>query len=368
MTGSAARTATSRLTTRLRQPGLGQLLDIVPNHMALHGRANAWWWDVLENGPASRYAGYFDIDWDPPERKLTATVLMPILADRYGRVLEAGRTASQARRRGSFVVSYADQEAAAVAAHAWTTCWPAPPTPAGSAELKAIATDLGNLPHAILTDAAAVAERHEGSEELRRKLAELRQDRADLAAAIDAEVEAINADPDRLDELLSGRTTGSPTGARPPRSCPTAGSSTSTGWPGCGSSGTRSSTTCTGLVAAWSADGSLDGLRIDHVDGLADPEGYLTRLRAAVGDDAYIVVEKILGPDEELPGSWPVAGTSGYGFLNLVSQLFVDPAGEQEPCSTAMPASPARTPASPTSATTPSSRSCPRTWPPRSSG
>src|SRR6266487_3071880 len=70
--------AYGRLTRRLTEAGLGQLLDIVPNHMALAGRANAWWWDVLENGPSSRYAGYFDIDWDPPERKLTATVLMPV--------------------------------------------------------------------------------------------------------------------------------------------------------------------------------------------------------------------------------------------------------------------------------------------------
>ncbi len=89
------------------------------------------------------------------------------------------------------------------------------------------------------------------------------------------------------------------------------------------------------LVAGLLRDGKLDGLRIDHVDGLADPEGYLTRLREAAGDGAYIVVEKILGPDEELPGSWPVAGTSGYGFLNLVSQLFVDPAGRSEPCARA---------------------------------
>src|SRR5271169_3078528 len=63
-----------RLVERLAQTGLGQVLDIVPNHMALAGRANAWWWDVLENGPSSRYAPYFDIDWDPPQRKLTATV------------------------------------------------------------------------------------------------------------------------------------------------------------------------------------------------------------------------------------------------------------------------------------------------------
>ena len=65
----------ARLTAGWREAGLGQVLDIVPNHMALAGRANAWWWDVLENGPSSRYASYFDIDWDPPQHKLAAIVL-----------------------------------------------------------------------------------------------------------------------------------------------------------------------------------------------------------------------------------------------------------------------------------------------------
>ena len=85
--------------------GLGQVLDIVPNHMAITGRENAWWWDVLENGPSSMYAAYFDVDWDPPEAKLRNTVLMPILGDHYGRVLEAGEI-DVAREEGSFTVRY----------------------------------------------------------------------------------------------------------------------------------------------------------------------------------------------------------------------------------------------------------------------
>ena len=96
------------MARQLAQAGLGQILDIVPNHMAL--RANPWWWDVLENGPSSRYARYFDIDWDPPQRKLTATVLMPVLGDHYGRVLEAGELSVE-RRGGSFIVRYHEHEA-----------------------------------------------------------------------------------------------------------------------------------------------------------------------------------------------------------------------------------------------------------------
>ena len=99
-----------RLAEHLAQAGLGQVLDIVPNHMALAGRANAWWWDVLENGPSSVYAGHFDIDWDPPQRKLAATVLMPVLGDQYGRVLEAGDLVL-GRQGGSFAVRYYEHEA-----------------------------------------------------------------------------------------------------------------------------------------------------------------------------------------------------------------------------------------------------------------
>src|ERR1017187_1628849 len=189
-----------RLVDRLAGAGLGQVLDIVPNHMALAGRANAWWWDVLENGPSSRYASYFDIDWDPPERKLTATVLMPVLGDRYGRVLEAGELAVL-RRGGSFVVAYHEHEAPLsprslddLMAHAADR--------AQSAELKQLATDLADLPHAILTEPAAMAERHFGIEELRGRLAGLWQASPELAAAVDAEVAALNRDPDALDQLL----------------------------------------------------------------------------------------------------------------------------------------------------------------------
>ena len=85
--GGAA--AHERFCTRLGEIGLGQVLDIVPNHMSL-GKENRYWWDVLENGPLSRYASYFDIDWHPQEERLRDKVLVPILADQYGRVLQDG--------------------------------------------------------------------------------------------------------------------------------------------------------------------------------------------------------------------------------------------------------------------------------------
>ena len=99
--------AHARFCEALDGHGLGQVLDIVPNHMAITGAENPWWWDVLENGPASRYATYFDVDWDPPESRLRSSVLLPILGDHYGRVLEAGELQLE-RRDATFSIRYHD--------------------------------------------------------------------------------------------------------------------------------------------------------------------------------------------------------------------------------------------------------------------
>jgi (1->4)-alpha-D-glucan 1-alpha-D-glucosylmutase len=310
-----------RLTGHLTAAGLRQVVDIVPNHVALAGRANAWWWDVLENGPSSRYASYFDIDWDPPERKLTATVLMPVLGDQYGRVLEAGDIVVT-RQDGSFAVRYYDHEAP-VSPRTLAPLLTKAAARAGSEELESLAVAFGRLPHASRTDRAAVVERHRDKEVLRARLAELGQTEPEVAAAIDAEVEALNHDPDALDDLLGQQNyrlaywrTGaeelsyrrffdieSLAGLREEDEAVFADAHR--------------------LILRLVADGTVDGLRVDHVDGLADPEGYLARLRDATAG-AYVVVEKILEEDEELPRSWPVAGTTGYEFLNHVNQLFVD--------------------------------------------
>jgi (1->4)-alpha-D-glucan 1-alpha-D-glucosylmutase len=310
-----------RLADELAGAGLGQVLDIVPNHMALAGRANAWWWDVLENGPSSVYASYFDIDWDPPERKLAATVLMPVLGDQYGRVLEAGELVVS-RQGGSFAVRYFDHEAP-ISPRTLGGLLTKAAARAGSEELESLAVAFSRLPHARRTDRAAVVERHRDKEVLRARLAELRETEPGVAAAVDAEVESLNHDPDALDELLGQQNyrlaywrTGSEeisyrrffdieslAGLREEDEAVFADTHR--------------------LVLKLAADGTLDGLRVDHVDGLADPEGYLVRLRDATAG-AYVVVEKILQDDEELPRSWPVAGTTGYEFLNHVNQLFVD--------------------------------------------
>jgi (1->4)-alpha-D-glucan 1-alpha-D-glucosylmutase len=320
--GGAA--AYGRLAGRLAETGLGQVLDIVPNHMALAGRANAWWWDVLENGPSSRYASHFDIDWDPPQHKLAATVLMPVLGDHYGRILEAGELAVE-RQGGSFTVRYHEHEMP-LSPRSLDGLLTRAAERSGSAELDAVAAALGRLPHAHRTDPAAVAERHHDKEVLRDRLAGLCAEQPAVAAAIDAEIDALNGDADALDQLLGQqnyrlaywRTAAEELSYRRFFDIETL-------------AGLRvedeavfeaTHRVILGLVA----EGTVDGLRVDHVDGLADPQGYLDRLSDATGD-GYIVVEKILAPGEELPGSWPVAGTSGYDFLTHVNQLFVDSRG-----------------------------------------
>ena len=253
----------ARLSARLAELGLGQVLDIVPNHMAVGGRANAWWWDVLEHGAESRYADYFDIDWAPPQPELAGLVLVPVLGDHYGRVLEAGELT--VRVRG---------ETASLHYH--------------EHELPLARRTLDGLTPAV---AEALNRDHDGLDALLRRqnyrLAHWRTAAAELnyrrffdivsLAGVRVEDPQVFADTHRL---------------------------------------------VLGLVR----DGTVDGLRIDHVDGLADPEGYLRRLHEATGG-CYLVVEKILESGEDLPLSWPVAGTTGYDFLNAVNQLFVDQAG-----------------------------------------
>jgi (1->4)-alpha-D-glucan 1-alpha-D-glucosylmutase len=314
-----------RLTGRLAEAGLGQVLDIVPNHMALAGRANAWWWDVLENGPSSVYASHFDIDWDPPQRKLAATVLMPVLGDQYGRVLEAGELVLE-RQHGSFTVRYHDHQAP-ISPRTLGGLLIKAAARAGSEELESLAVAFSRLPHAHRTDRAAVTERHRDKEVLRGRLADLCEASPEVAKTIDAEVEAVNTDPDAFDDLLGQqnyrlaywRTGAEELSYRRFFDIETL-------------AGLRVEDEAVfsdthRLILSLVADGSVDGLRADHVDGLADPEGYLARLRDATGA-VYVVVEKILQAGEELPESWAVAGTSGYDFLNQAGQLFVDAGNE----------------------------------------
>jgi (1->4)-alpha-D-glucan 1-alpha-D-glucosylmutase len=305
---------------------LGQVLDIVPNHMAIMGAENPWWWDVLENGPASRYAAYFDVDWDPPESRLRHSVLLPILGDHYGRVLEAGELGLE-RRDAMFTLRYHDHifpvsprtldtllEAAA------ECCW--------CDELAFAADALGRLPVSTATDWVSVRRRHRDKEVLRAQLSRLLAERPEAAEAVDAVVGELNANPDALHALLERQNY---------RLAFWRAAARDLGYRRFFDINTLVALRMEdeqvfadthALVLRWLGEGVLDGVRIDHLDGLRDPETYCQRLHDAA-PHAWIVVEKILEPGERLRASWPVAGTTGYEFLNRVSGLFVNPAGEQ---------------------------------------
>ncbi|MGH2722136.1 MAG: malto-oligosyltrehalose synthase, partial [Actinomycetota bacterium] len=317
--------AHARFVRSLEEAGLGQVLDIVPNHMARDGRENRWWWDLLENGPASRYASYFDIDWDSPDPRSQSTVLVPVLGDHFGRVLENGEL-RVVREGGSFLVRYHEHELP-VSPRSLDELLTATAKRAGSAELAELADEFGRLPDARRTDREAVTERHTRKEVLREHLAALCKAPA-VAAAVDEAVEELNGNFDALDlflrrqnfRLAFWRTASEELDYRRFFNIETL--------IGLQVEDDAVFAESHALVLRLVRDGVLDGLRIDHVDGLRDPEGYLHRLRRATSG-AWTVVEKILEPGEDLPGSWPVEGTSGYDFVTRVNNVFVDTANEQ---------------------------------------
>jgi len=259
-----------RLAGALKAQGIGIIVDIVPNHMAVGGADNEWWLDVLEKGDASRYARFFDMQFDTPDAELQGKVHAPFLGAPYGEVLQSG-------------------------------------------ELKLVRDEA--------TGKVAVAYYHH-------RFPIRPEDQAAVAADLDK-----YKDPDALHELLEQqnfrlawwRTAGDQINWRR----------------------FFDITELAGLrveraevfdaVHAVTFDlyerGLIDGVRVDHVDGLADPAAYCRALRArldalAPGRTAYIVIEKILGPGEEIPAGWGVDGTTGYDFMNQVSALQHDPAGE----------------------------------------
>jgi (1->4)-alpha-D-glucan 1-alpha-D-glucosylmutase len=317
--GGAA--AHERFVAALSAAGMSHVLDIVPNHMARVSPDNAWWWDVMENGPASRYAGHFDIDWDGELEKSRHTVLMPILGDQYGRVLESG-SITVARVGGGFVVRVPGAELP-LSPRTIEELLTGAAEQIGSVELAELAGRFAELPHARLSDTAAVTRRHTEKELLREHLAELCATRPEVAAGIDAAVDRLNADPDALDALLSRQNYRLAAWTTANEELDYRRFFTIDSLIGLRVEDDAVFDDTHALVAELVRRGMLTGLRVDHVDGLRDPQAYLHRLRRACAG-VWTVVEKILAPGESLP-DWPCDGTSGYDFVTAVDGLLVDP-------------------------------------------
>lgn len=304
------------LVDALHQRDMGLILDIVPNHMGI-GPDNAWWLDVLEWGEVSPYARYFDINWDAARPDLKGRVLLPVLGDQYGAILEKGEI--QIRfdaEAGSFSFCYYDHRF--------------PVSPLGySTILTAGGAPLGTLANefAVLKRTRRSALRATG-DELKRRLAEAAKDK-DIASAIATGLTALSGRPGhartfrRLNRLLDRqsyrlaywRVAADEINYRRFFNINDL-ASLRIELPELFAEIHR-------MVFELARRRDIDGLRIDHIDGLFDPDAYAAALREQLPEPFYLVVEKILAHYEKLPG-WPIEGSTGYDFANQVLGLFVD--------------------------------------------
>ena len=326
----------ARFCTSLGENGLGLILDFVPNHMGVGHADNAWWLDVLEWGQASPYASYFDIDWSPPRRDLAGKLLVPILGKTYGAALTDGEIELRFNApTGTFDFWYVDHRL------------PLSPRDYAAvvgtfAHALPLSRALDALQEAFLSEAAPHYLR-EVAHTAKEALATAARDRAtrqkfEKAAGTWHGIKGDSASWTRLHDLLQRqcfrlaywRTASDEVNYRRFFDIPEL-------------AGMRMGRIVVfrdthEFLGRLLADGILQGLRIDHVDGLADPQRYCRRLNAfaaaIVPRDGngrrlrpYILVEKILSGTERLPQSWPVAGTTGYDYLALANGLFIEPTG-----------------------------------------
>jgi (1->4)-alpha-D-glucan 1-alpha-D-glucosylmutase len=334
--------AFAELQAALDERGMGLLLDIVPNHMAASSE-NRSWMDVLEYGPDSSLAFYFDIDWHTASGGLENKLLLPFLGKPFGEALDGGEFKIQCEN-GGFVLRYGDQSF--------------PISPGSFAEILRYGEAAQNgtvdsdspawrewkgivaLAESIAADHSpgtpAAAERRSKFEKMRERLRQLLASSPDMAALLEKALQAINGVPGDagsfggLEHLLSNQHYRLAFWRTPSESI-----------------NYRRFFSITDLVGVRVEDPAvfdatheaiirlgfkprLRGLRIDHIDGLRDPAGYLNRLwkrltpESSNGTEPYLVVEKILEGAESLPDDWPVAGTTGYDYLNFANRLLVD--------------------------------------------
>jgi (1->4)-alpha-D-glucan 1-alpha-D-glucosylmutase len=373
-----------RFVAALQGHGMGQILDVIPNHMGIAAGCNPWWNDVLENGPSSPYAEFFDIDWDPVKPQLAGRVLLPILGDQYGRVLESQELALE-YADGGFALRHYDTRLP-IAPRTWvqilTLRLEALTTALGEQdphlqEYQSIITALSNLSPRTETAPERIRERMREHEVIRRRLARLAKESQAIRASIEETVRIYNGkrgDPrsfDLLDRLLDEqayrlaywRVAAEEINYRRffdinelaaiRMENPAVFRETHR------------------LILRLVEQGAVTGLRLDHPDGLHDPPGYFLALQreafarrlparpfpgagslrpeedaateelaefdATCGADArrpgcrplYLLAEKILARGERLPTTWAIHGTTGYEFLNLVGGLFVDGGSEK---------------------------------------
>jgi (1->4)-alpha-D-glucan 1-alpha-D-glucosylmutase len=340
------------LVSALKERDMGLILDIVPNHMAACSE-NRWWMDVLENGAGSPYAHFFDIDWCSSKKAVKGKVLLPILEGPYGRALE-NQELSLCLEESGFLVRYSWAKLP-LSVKSWlrvlshrieTLEGTYGANSPGFRELLDLIASIEHLPDFAAGDPSAAITAFRKEEEIRGGLWRLYTGRPEIRSFLEENIRIINGckgNPDSfepLDRLLSDqhywlsywRLANEEINYRrffaisdlislrveDPRVFEASHE----------------------LVLRLAAEGKVTGLRVDHIDGLYDPLGYLATLGNRILESSgsgpaaapgfYIIVEKILQEDESLPPEWPVFGTTGYDFLNAANGLFVSARGARE--------------------------------------
>jgi (1->4)-alpha-D-glucan 1-alpha-D-glucosylmutase len=356
------------LVRELKNYGMGQVLDFVPNHMGIGPGTNPWWSDVLANGRASEFAEFFDLDWDPVKPELRNKLLLPILGDQYGAELESGKIKLVADDEGFHIEYYdkllpLDPQTIPMIFESLGAVQELPQ------ELRNLLSGLRNLPSHCVTDGDAVRQR-------RRTIPSLLQAMKELMAG--PEIQQLR---EKAGALVNGRP-GDPRSFDSLHRILEAQVYRLAHWRvsgeeinyrrffdvndliGLSMENPRVFAATHQLLRHLLADDMIQGLRLDHCDGLLNPRQYMVRLqmlyaasqcagaaaRPPLAENGieqdlqeifgqhdwmnrrallYTVVEKILGPGEELPREWPVDGTSGYEFTTLVNGLFIDSRNER---------------------------------------
>jgi (1->4)-alpha-D-glucan 1-alpha-D-glucosylmutase len=338
-----------RFVGTLHEHNMGLILDIVPNHMGVMGSDNAWWLDVLENGQSSVYASFFDIDWHPTKDELYGKVLIPVLHDHYGVVLESGELKLVFRlERGEFDISYHDHRFPVDPREYPRTLQHCPENLAAKLgdqnpdllEFQSLITAFSHLPARYEISPERIAERNRDKEINKRRLAELCARSTEIVDCIQSAVNLLNgtpADPasfEELHELIKAQAFRLANWRVASDDINYRRFFDTNDLAGICMENEAVFEATHRLVFRLMGEGKVDGLRIDHPDGLYDPRQYFERLNRGIAEATktsenethYVVIEKILSGAERLPDEWPVCGTTGYDFANLVNGVFVDPA------------------------------------------
>lgn len=344
----------------LKKYGMGQLLDIVPNHMSIDSNENEWWMDVLENGPGSAYADYFDIDWKPVKEELRNRVLLPILGDQYGRVLE-NQELKLEFIQGAFFVDYFDQKMpVAPASYSKILKYGIDELEKKTGkedlhfqELLSILTALDHFPSRMETDREKIEERRREKEVTKRRLQNLHKESRAIRSFIDQNIRIFNGERgipksfDVLDDLLNDQVYRLSHWRVATEEINYRRFFDINGLAAIRMEDPAVFKEAHGLIFQFIREGKVTGLRVDHVDGLYNPPEYLHWLQKGcvaqislqskrtieelareemegVRTPFYVVGEKIFMRGERMPEDWTIYGTTGYSFLNYLNGIFID--------------------------------------------